>query len=280
MICRDIVDDVSDADSSSSFDGDSIISCERYEAEALADPYDDNLDDEDAMSVDSDDEDEGEKKVEEKEAVVAAAVEKPKLRRPPAPTSDRMPDGKAGAVLVAAAGVEGERAGAPMDRIKLAKAYKKTADRWGRVAKHDGGMEQRILVASASFDFPESRLVAELYAAALESRGVPVTRTLGLGEWGSFWEVVVRGKLPDMLEVVRQNFAIIWTLITLVESLYQSEGGIGLLLYKQNRYLHLDGVLAIQLVILALGVAQDYAFEGVRRVFFPYAGLGDVARTL
>ena len=99
-------------------------------------------------------------------------------------------------------------------------------------------------------------------------------RTLGLGEWGSFWQVVVRGKLADMLEVVRQNFAIIWTLITLVETLYQSEGGIGLLLYKQNRYLHLDGVVAIQLVILTVGVAQDYGFEALRRVFFPYAGLG------
>lgn len=99
-------------------------------------------------------------------------------------------------------------------------------------------------------------------------------RTLGLGEWGSFWHVVVRGKLADMLEVVRQNFAIIWTLITLVETLYQSEGGIGLLLYKQNRYLHLDGVVAIQLVILAVGVAQDYGFEALRKTFFPYAGLG------
>jgi NitT/TauT family transport system permease protein len=99
-------------------------------------------------------------------------------------------------------------------------------------------------------------------------------RTLGLGEWGSFWEVMVRGKLADMLEVVRQNFAIIWTLITLVETLYQSEGGIGLLLYKQNRYLHLDGVLAIQLVILALGIAQDYGFEALRKTFFPHARLG------
>lgn len=137
------------------------------EPEAAADEDSDELsadaeeaaDETSAPDDDSDDEDEGEKKVEEKEAVVAAAVEKPKLRRPPAPTSDRMPDGKAGAVLVAAAGVEGERAGAPMDRIKLAKAYKKTADRWGRVAKHDGGMEQRILVASASFDFPEDRVL-------------------------------------------------------------------------------------------------------------------------
>lgn len=104
-------------------------------------------------------------------------------------------------------------------------------------------------------------------------------RSLGLGEWRSFWEVVVRGKLAAMLEVVRQNFAIIWTMITLVETLYQGEGGIGLLLYKQNRYLHLDGVLAIQVVILAVGAAQDYGFEVLRRVFFPYAGLA-VARTL
>ena len=99
-------------------------------------------------------------------------------------------------------------------------------------------------------------------------------RTLGLGEWRSFYEVVVLGKLDAMLEVVRQNFAIIWTMITLVETLYQSEGGIGLLLYKQNRYLHLDGVLAIQLVILATGALQDYLFEFLRRVFFPYAALG------
>jgi len=102
-------------------------------------------------------------------------------------------------------------------------------------------------------------------------------RTLGLGEWRSFWEVVVLGKLDEMLEVVRQNFAIIWTMITLVETLYQSEGGIGLLLYKQNRYLHLDGVLAIQLVILATGALQDYVFVLLRRVFFPYSQLGTSA---
>ena len=96
------------------------------------------------------------------EAVVAAAVEeKPRvevrLRRPPTPSPDRMPDGTHGAVLVAAAGVEGARAGAPLDRRTLADAYKRTADRWGRVAKHDAGIEQRILCATASFPFPEER---------------------------------------------------------------------------------------------------------------------------
>ena len=98
-------------------------------------------------------------------------------------------------------------------------------------------------------------------------------RTLGMSEWRSFLEVVVLGKLDEMLEVVRQNFAIIWTMITLVETLYQSEGGIGLLLYKQNRYLHLAGVVAMQLVILATGAAQDYVFGVLRRIFFPYSEL-------
>ena len=98
-------------------------------------------------------------------------------------------------------------------------------------------------------------------------------RTLGMGEWRSFYEVVMLGKLDEMLEVVRQNFAIIWTLITLVETLYQSEGGIGLLLYKQNRYLHLAGVVAIQLVILATGALQDYVFMLLKKIFFPYSAL-------
>ncbi len=98
-------------------------------------------------------------------------------------------------------------------------------------------------------------------------------RTLGMSEWRSFVEVVVLGKLPDMLEVVRQNFAIIWTLITLVETLYQSDGGIGLLLQRQNQYKHLDGVVVIQLVILAIGALQDYSFGALQRLFFPYARL-------
>jgi len=36
-------------------------------------------------------------------------------------------------------------------------------------------------VRVASFDFPESRVLAEIYATALQVRGYPVTRTLGLG---------------------------------------------------------------------------------------------------
>jgi hypothetical protein len=103
-------------------------------------------------------EDKEDEKVEEPEVVVAAAeAPKPRLRKPPAPSADRMPSGSKSAMLVAAAGVDGARPGQTLDRLTLANTYKRTADRWGRVAKHGAGIEQRILCATASFDFPEER---------------------------------------------------------------------------------------------------------------------------
>jgi len=98
-------------------------------------------------------------------------------------------------------------------------------------------------------------------------------RTLGMSEWKSFYQVVVLGKLDQMLEVVRQNFAMMWTLIIVAETIFQTEGGIGLLLWKQGRYLHLDAVIAIQIIVLLVGALQDYGFKIIRKFIFPYADL-------
>jgi len=98
-------------------------------------------------------------------------------------------------------------------------------------------------------------------------------RTLGMSEWKTFYQVVVLGKLDQMLEVVRQNFAMMWTLITVAETIFQSEGGVGLLLWKQGRYLHLDAVIAIQILVMFVGAVQDYGFVFLRKFIFPYADL-------
>jgi sulfonate transport system permease protein len=47
-------------------------------------------------------------------------------------------------------------------------------------------------------------------------------------------------------------------MITLVEGLSMSEGGIGTLLIKYNKYNDLTNVLALQLVIFAIGLFFDY----------------------
>ncbi len=98
-------------------------------------------------------------------------------------------------------------------------------------------------------------------------------RTLRMGEWRVVWEVVVLGTLDQAIEVFRQNAAIGWMMLTMVEGISRSEGGVGALLLNQNKHFHLPEVFAIQIMILLVGLAQDYAIGLLRRAVCPWAVL-------
>jgi NitT/TauT family transport system permease protein len=100
-----------------------------------------------------------------------------------------------------------------------------------------------------------------------------LARTLGMSEWEVVWEVVVLAQVDKVLDVVRQNAAIGWMMLTMVEGMSRSEGGVGALLLNQNKHFHLAAVLAIQVTILLLGLGQDYAIGAVRRLLCPWADL-------
>lgn len=102
---------------------------------------------------------------------------------------------------------------------------------------------------------------------------IDYARSLGLKGWGLTWELMVRGKLAEMLDLIRQNAAVGWTLLAMVEGITRSEGGIGALLLNQNKYFNLSAVFAIQLTILAYGIIQDIALRYVRTLACPYAEL-------
>lgn len=95
-------------------------------------------------------------------------------------------------------------------------------------------------------------------------------RTMRLGPWRTAYETIVRGKLADILDLVRQNAAMGWTILSMVEGLVRSEGGIGTLLLNQNRHFHLAAVFAIQITILIYGLAQDYLMKLLRDAACPY----------
>ena len=95
-------------------------------------------------------------------------------------------------------------------------------------------------------------------------------QTLGYSRWQTLYEVIVVGKADQVFEIVRQNFAISWMMITMVEGLNMSEGGIGALLIKYNKYNDLPHVLALQGVIFGLGLFFDYLLGRLRRWLFPY----------
>jgi NitT/TauT family transport system permease protein len=98
-------------------------------------------------------------------------------------------------------------------------------------------------------------------------------RTLRMSEWRVVWEVVILGTLAEAFEVLRQNMAIGWTLLTLVEGIVRSGGGVGTALLAQQKYFHLPELFAIQLLILLLGLFLDYVIGLLRSVACPYADL-------
>ena len=85
----------------------------------------------------------------------------PVYRRPvPSPDADRTPTGEVETnqpVLTAASGVEGVRSGVHLDSYTLAKAMIDYVSRRSPPSKHPHGVEEKLLVASAQYNFPEDR---------------------------------------------------------------------------------------------------------------------------
>lgn len=98
-------------------------------------------------------------------------------------------------------------------------------------------------------------------------------RSLRMGEWRIVWEVVILGKTDEAFEVMRQNAAIGWMMLTMVEGLVRSEGGVGAMMLSQSKHFHLDAVFAIQFSIFVVGVMQDFLIAWAKGLVCPYASL-------
>lgn len=88
--------------------------------------------------------------------------------------------------------------------------------------------------------------------------------------WETLFEVVIVGRLDQLLEVMRQNFAISWMMITTVEAYDMSGGGIGTMLLKSNKHLELSTVFAMLIIVLCLGLFFDWALSKLRVSLFKY----------
>lgn len=98
-------------------------------------------------------------------------------------------------------------------------------------------------------------------------------RVLRLSGWRSVWEVVVLGQLDQALEALRQNAAMGWMALTMVEGLSRSEGGIGVMMLDQNKHFNMSAVFAIQGVIFVVGLMQDMFLGKLRTLVCPHADI-------
>ncbi|MGL4599120.1 MAG: ABC transporter permease [Bacteroidia bacterium] len=105
---------------------------------------------------------------------------------------------------------------------------------------------------------------------------IELCKTLRMNNWQTLLEVVIRGRLDQAFDVMRQNFAIAWMMITAVEAQSMSEGGLGTQLIKYNKYIDLSGVFAVLIIIFIVGVLCDFLLGKMRVWLFPYAKLQSI----
>lgn len=135
----------------------------------------------------------------------------------------------------------------------------------------DGGQLKLSLLIFGIVPFFTCSFLAVI--AGINKQEYELCRVLGYNNWQTLYEVIIVGKADQAFEILRQNFAISWLMITMVEGLNMSEGGIGALMIKYNKYNDLTNVLALQLVILLVGLFFDYLLAALRRWLFPYTTL-------
>ncbi len=98
-----------------------------------------------------------------------------------------------------------------------------------------------------------------------------LARVLGYNDWHVFYSVVVRPTLPAMIDMIAQNAAMGWVMITAIETFNRTEGGIGSQIYAYTSTNQLAEVYAYLLIIGAIAVIEDGLLSLIKRILFPYS---------
>ncbi|MGH9799404.1 MAG: ABC transporter permease [Blastocatellia bacterium] len=113
--------------------------------------------------------------------------------------------------------------------------------------------------------------------AAIPRMKYELAKVLGYNDWQVFYSVIVRPTLPAMIEMIAQNAAIGWVMITAIETYNRTEGGIGSQIYAYSSTNQLAEVYAYLFIIGVIAVAEDGFFRLLKRLLFPYSLIAERA---
>jgi ABC-type nitrate/sulfonate/bicarbonate transport system permease component len=129
-------------------------------------------------------------------------------------------------------------------------------------------MQVSVLVVFMTLYFITSMLAV---IKDIPSEEIDHARSLRCSRWEVLWEVVIKGRLDYVLDVLRQNLAITWMMLVTVESILVAAGGLGVLIKNSDKYMNHGRIVALQLVILAVGLLLDWALTVLRKGLFKYS---------
>jgi ABC-type nitrate/sulfonate/bicarbonate transport system permease component len=96
-------------------------------------------------------------------------------------------------------------------------------------------------------------------------------KTLKCSRFEVLWQVIVLGRLDYVIDVIRQNLAITWMMLVTVESIVVASGGLGFLIKNSDKFMNHGRIIALQIIILLIGLALDWFINFLRRAIFRYS---------
>lgn len=96
-------------------------------------------------------------------------------------------------------------------------------------------------------------------------------KTLKCSRFEVLWQVIVLGRLDYVIDVIRQNLAITWMMLVTIESIVVASGGLGFLIKNSDKFMNHGRIIALQIIILLIGLALDWFINFLRRALFRYS---------
>lgn len=94
-------------------------------------------------------------------------------------------------------------------------------------------------------------------------------QTMGAGRWHIVFRVAFRSAAPQILDSMRNMIAVSWTYLVIAEIVAATDG-IGAVMMRGARFLHVDIIMGGILTIGVLGVLTDLSFRIASHFLFPY----------
>lgn len=107
------------------------------------------------------------------------------------------------------------------------------------------------------------------HVKAVRTELIETAMTLGGDRWQILWTVVIPASMPNIVVAMRQMLAVSWTYLVIAE-IVAATTGIGAVMMRAKRFLHVDKIMASIIIIGLLGLLFDYLFRLAHRLLFPY----------
>ena len=111
-------------------------------------------------------------------------------------------------------------------------------------------------------------LIAD-HTKAVQKDLINTSVTLGGGRLQVLRTVIVPAALPNVVVAMRQMLAVSWTYLVIAE-ITAADAGIGAMMMRAKRFLHVDQIMAGILVIGILGLIFDFLLRLLHRRAFHY----------